>query len=58
MKNQTFTKKTKFWKAKMFKVWKLTVKYYAYLILPSLDNIKPCKKQREKSTANGHILTQ
>ena len=37
---------------------KLNAKYYGYLILPSLDNIKPWKKQRKKSTPKGHILTQ
>ena len=45
-------------KVKRFKAWKLNTKCYGYLILPSLDNTKPWRKQRKKSTAMGHILTQ
>ena len=37
--------KKKPYKKKSFKAWKLNTKYYGYLILPSLDHIKPWKKQ-------------
>ena len=36
----------------------LTTKYYGYLTWPQLDNIKPWKKERKKSTGKHHIFTQ
>ena len=56
IKNQTLKKKNP--KSKNVQGVKVKCKILWYLILPSLDNIKHCKKQRKKSTAKSHILTQ
>ena len=36
----------------------LTRKHYGYHTLSQLDNIKPWKRERKKSTEKGNIFTQ
>ena len=44
------------WKSeKDFKLWKLNSKYYSYLWLISLDNIKPPKKIKRRWPVPSHI---